>query len=342
VSGPTFDRTAAQKASWTELPSALHDLWDTCMQNQGGTDVARALTLNVLAIADANDDAALRDITEQLQRHMPCRAFLLLLDETADAETAELLATTRCHGPIRDIVLEQVVLRLRSQDLARVPGLLRPLILDDLPSHLFWALPWPGHEQAFDTLARLCQHVIVDSARFGNPARELPIVKQRQTQQREAEQRQTQQRQTQQRQTPQRQTQGQRVTDLSWLRVQPWRRALAEAFERLDWQPNTPVTGVIRHGKKARATSMLLAGWLHERLAATISMEPEGDHDSIGPDHVSLQVALASGNIEIVIDLNGDKLVTHVTTQSHCYLPFRSAALRGNDAKLISLAIDAS
>lgn len=322
MSGPTFDRTAAQKASWTELPSALRGLWDTCMQNQGGTDVARALTLNVLAIADANDDAALRDITEQLQRHMPCRAFLLLLDETADAETAELLATTRCHGPIRDIVLEQIVLRLRSQDLARVPGLLRPLILDDLPSHLFWALPWPGNEQAFDTLARLCQHVIVDSARFGNPARELQIVKQRQTQQR--------------------QTQGQRVTDLSWLRVQPWRRALAEAFERLDWEPNTPVTGVIRHGKKARATSMLLAGWLHERLAATISMEPESDHDSIGPNHASLLVALASGNIEIVIDLNGDKLVTHVTTQSHCYLPFRSAALRGNDAKLISLAIDAS
>jgi glucose-6-phosphate dehydrogenase assembly protein OpcA len=317
VSGPTFDRTAPQQASWTELPSALHGLWDTCMQNQGGTDVARALTLNVLAIADANDEAGLRDITEQLQRHMPCRAFLLLLDETADAETAELLATTRCHGPIRDIVLEQVVLRLRTQDLARVPGLLRPLILDDLPSHLFWSMPWPGNEQSFDTLARLCQHAIVDSARFGNPARELPIVKQRSAQ-------------------------DERLTDLSWLRVQPWRRALAEAFERLDWQPNTPVKGVVRHGKNARATSMLLANWLHERLAASITMEPDGNDDSIGPDHVSLQIALASGSIEIVIDLNGDKLVTHVTTQSHCYLPFRSAALRGNDAKLISLAIDAS
>lgn len=317
MSGPTFDRTAPQMASWTELPSALRGLWDTCMQNQGATDVARALTMNVLAIADANDDAALRDITEQLQRHMPCRAFLLLLDATADTETAELLATTRCHGPIRDIVLEQVVLRLRSQDLARVPGLLRPLILDDLPSHLFWSMPWPGNEQAFDTLARLCQHAIVDSARFGNPARELPIVKQRQIQ-------------------------GERVTDLSWLRVQPWRRALAEAFERLDWQPDTTVTGVIRHGKLARATSMLLADWLHERLAATMAMEPDGNHDSIGPDHVSLQVALASGSIEIIIDLDSDKLVTHVTTSSHCYLPFRSAALRGNDAKLISLAIDAS
>tara|TARA_R110002094_G_scaffold151643_1_gene139742 strand:+ start:191 stop:1162 length:972 start_codon:yes stop_codon:yes gene_type:complete len=323
VNGPTFDRTAPAVASWTELPSALHGLWDTCMQNQGGTDVARALTLNVIAIADANDsshsngETSLRSITEQLQRYMPCRAFLLLLDDSAETETAELLATTRCHGPIRDIVLEQVVLRIRTADLERVPGLLRPLILDDLPSHLFWSMPWPGNEQSFDTLAGLCQHAIVDSARFGNPARELPTLKQRQVG-------------------------GERLTDLSWLRVQPWRRALAEAFERLDWQPNTPVKGMIRHGKHARATSMLLADWLHERLAASIAMEPDGNHDSVGPDHVSLQVALSTGTIEIVIDLEGDKLVTHVTTPSHCYLPFRSAALRGNDAKLVSLAIDAS
>jgi glucose-6-phosphate dehydrogenase assembly protein OpcA len=287
------------------------------MQDQGGADVARALTLNVIAIADANDGAALNDIAAQLQEHTPCRAFLLLLDETANSENAELLATMRCHGSIRDIVLEQVTMRLRTQDLDRVPGLLRPLILDDLPSHLYWSLAWPGNEQSFDTLARLCQHVIVDSAHFGNPARELPLVKQRQDQ-------------------------GEHITDLNWLRVQPWRRALAEAFERLKWQPNTPVKGIIRHGKNARATSMLFADWLHERLAASIAMEPDGNHDSVGPDHVSLQVALASGSIEIVIDLDGGKLVTHVTTQSHCYLPFRSAALRGNDAKLISLAIDAT
>jgi hypothetical protein len=31
-----------------------------------------------------------------------------------------------------------------------------------------------------------------------------------------------------------------------------------------------------------------------------------------------------------------------VTTQSHCYMPFRSSAQRGTDAKLVSLAIDAS
>lgn len=317
MSGPTFDRTETQTSNWTELPSALHGLWDTCMQNQAGSDVSRALTMNLIGIADAGDAESLRAITEQLYRHTPCRAFLLLLDDAVASDTAELSATTRRHSNIRDIVLEEIILRVSTKSLPRIPGLLRPLIIDDLPSHLLWALPWPAKEESFDTLAQLCQHAIVDSASFGNPARELPILAQRQEK-------------------------GQRLTDLSWLRVQPWRRALAEAFEQFQWQPNTQVKGTVRHGKAARATAMLLSDWLYQRLAVSVALEPDGNAASIGPDHVSLQLALDSGAIEIVIDMQGDKLVTHVTTQSHCYLPFRSAALRGTDALLISLAIDAS
>jgi hypothetical protein len=316
VNGPKFDRTATASTSWTKLPSALRGLWDTCMQNKDGSDVARALTMNLICIANVSDADALRNITEQLQRHTPCRAFLLLLDEQASGDAAEVSAVTRRSGPIRDIVLEEIVLPVRSKDLARVPGLLRPLIIDDLPRHLFWSLPWPGDEQQFDTLAHLCQHAIVDSKSFGNPARELAMIKQRQAS-------------------------GERITDLSWLRVQPWRRALAEAFDRIDWQPKTPVKGTLRHGKNARATSLLLSEWLHERLSASLDMEPDGHKESLGPDQVILHLALASGGIEIAVDLQGDKLVTHVTTQSHCYLPFRSSAVRGTQAKLLSLAIDA-
>lgn len=312
-----YERTAVQTCAWTELPTALGGLWNTCMQSQDGSDVARALTINLFAIAEAEQADALREMTEQLYRHTPCRAFLLLLDEEATGDSAELSATTRRRRSVRDIVLEEIVLRLRSEDLPRMPGLLRPLIFDDLPGHLYWSLPWPANEESFDTLAHLAQCAIVDSQGFGNPARELPILEQRQQNQ-------------------------QRITDLSWLRVQPWRRALAEAFERLDWQPNTRVKGCVRHGKMARATAMLLSDWLHERLQAAITLEPDGHPESIGPDHVSLEIALKSGAIEIVIEMQQDHLVTHVTTQSHCYVPFRTAALRGSTAKLLSLAIDAN
>lgn len=316
MSEQTYERTATQTCPWTDLPAALHGLWDTCLQSGDGSDVGRALTINLLAIAEADRLDALRDMNEQLFRHTPCRAFVLLLDDTATGKTAELSATTRRKRVLRDIVLEEIVLRLRPEDLPLVPGLLRPLIIDDLPGHLFWTLPWPAQEETFDTLTQLTQHAIVDSRHFGNPARELPILTKRQQA-------------------------GQRITDLSWLRVQPWRRALAEAFERFTWQPNTPVKGMVRHGKTARATALLLSDWLHERLRASIVLEPDGQPDSIGPDQVKLEIALPTGTIEITIDMEQDQLVTHVTTPSHCYVPFRASARRGTDTKLLSLSIDA-
>ena len=101
MSGPTFDKTAAQPSDWTELSAALRGLWDTCMQNHCGSDVARALTMNLIGIADAGDAESLGAITEQLHRHTPCRAFMLLLDEDAADNRAELSATTRRHGDIR-------------------------------------------------------------------------------------------------------------------------------------------------------------------------------------------------------------------------------------------------
>lgn len=311
MNGPSFDRTDTHRSSWTELPDALSKLWDACMQDQKGSDVARALTANFVGVASAPHAGCLIDATEQLQRRSPCRAFLLVIDEDAPTEVAELTATTRKHGPLRDIVLEQIVLRLRSSDLHRMPGLLRPLILDDLPSHLLWALPWPADESNFDTLAEMCQHAIVDSRSFGNPARELQLVRERRER-------------------------GEQISDLSWLRVQPWRRALAEAFERFEWRPGTKVHGTIRHGREARTTAMLLAGWLHERLAGAITLEPDGDDALLGPARVTLQV----GDIEIVVDHQGGKLVTHVTTPQVCLLPFSGNATRGSDAELLVLAMD--
>ena len=52
---------------------------------------------------------------------------------------------------------------------------------------------------------------------------------------------------------------GQHITDLSWLRLRPWRRALAEAFERVPWTPGTKASGSVRHGRMATAAAILLA-----------------------------------------------------------------------------------
>lgn len=312
MNGPSFDRTDTFRAAWTELPAAVDALWDACMQDQRGSDVARALTANFVGVAAAPHADCLLAATDQLQQRSPCRAFLLLIDEDSPSEVAELTATTRKHGPLRDIVLEQIVIRLRRDDLRRVPGLLRPLILDDLPSHMLWALPWAKDERNFERLIEMCPHAIVDSRSFSDPERDLTMVHERRGR-------------------------GERISDLSWLRLQPWRRSLAEAFERFEWRPGTTVAATITHGREARTSSLLLARWLRERLAAAVTLERDHDDAMLGPTRVAMTV----GDVQVQLDHREGMLVAHVSTPSACMLPFTNSTARGSDAELLVRAMDA-
>lgn len=311
MSAPVLERTPTVTTTWPEIHGALRKLWRACLADQEGSDVSRALTANFLGLAEAPDADALREATERLQRRTPCRAFLLILDDAAAGNEARLSATTRRHGRLRDIVLEEITLRLPQRAIDQLPGLIRPLLVNDLPTHLYWAAPWPAVEQDFDQLRALCDHAVVDSRRFGNPARELAVIAHRRTA-------------------------GQRLTDLAWLRLRPWRRALAEAFERFPWRPGTRTRGSVRHGPKAASAAILLADWLHERLGASLTLAPDGDPAAPGPDRITLLV----DGVEVVLEAVGGDLRTHVTTADRCLLPFAVRAARGGDGDLLAAAID--
>ncbi len=311
MSGPTLVRTPGQPAEWKRIHEGMRKLWRLCLADEQGLDVARSLTINFLGVADAADAAALREATERLQRRSPCRAFLVLLDETATPGQAELAAVTRSHGSTRDIVLEEITLRLPTSAFGQLPGLIRPLLMNDLPNHLFWGCAWPSPEATFDAMASLCDHVVIDSRRFTQPAIDLKAVAARRAQ-------------------------GKRLTDLAWLRLRPWRRALAEGFERVRWQPGTPTTVMIRHGKQATAAAQLLGDWLRARLAAKVQFDTSGDATAPSPEGVVIN----TGGFEIELAAPRQQIRVHVTTPEHCYLPFSIANSRGQDADLLAAAID--
>jgi glucose-6-phosphate dehydrogenase assembly protein OpcA len=311
VTAPTLVRTTPKKADWQKIPDGMRALWRTCLSDKDGGDVARSLTINFLAVAAAADEPVLREAVDRLQHRSPGRAFLVVLDDKASAGQAELAATTRCHGNVRDIVLEEIVLRLPPSALAQVPGLIRPLMMNDLPNHLFWATRWPAHEVDFTGLANLCEHVVIDSRLFADPAADLKHV----AAQRAA---------------------GRRISDVSWLRLRPWRRALAEAFERVPWTPGTATTATVRHGKNGLAAAHLLAEWLRSRLAATVNLAASGDPASASPDNVVVR----TGGFEVELGVMRQQIRVHVTTPEHCYLPFTVPASRGTAGDLLAAAID--
>lgn len=311
MNGPSFVRTPAQATEWRKIHEGMRKLWRMSLPEEAGFDVARSLTINFLGVADAADVQSLRDATDRLQRRSPARAFLIVLDETVQPGGAELAAVTRCHGSTRDIVLEEISLRLPSAAFGQLPGLIRPLLMNDLPNHLYWARSWPDPAASFDALATLCDHVVVDSRRFARPSTDLPAVAARRAQ-------------------------GQRITDLAWLRLRPWRRALAEAFEQVRWTPGTATTVTIRHGRQALGAATLLGDWLRERLGARIQLDAAGDANSASPDGV----AITTDAFEIDLAAPRQQIRVHVSTPEHCFLPFTVTASRGHDADLLAGAID--
>ncbi len=308
---PTLCRTPPRAATLPGIGEALRGIWRTCSTEAGDTDVARSLAINFLGVAPAAGEAELRAAIDRLQRRTPCRAFLLLVDDAATKVTAEVAATTRLSGDTHDIVLEEISLRLPTGAFEQMPGLVRPLLVNDLPNHLFWATSWPRSERHFDDLATLCDHVVVDTRRFGSPALELGHVAARRGA-------------------------GARVTDLSWLRLRPWRRGLAEAFERVPHAPGADTTVQIRHGKDALAAAMLLGEWLEARLDADVVLAGGGAPGSPCPE----RVVLRTDGAEIDLQAPGHQIVVHVTTAAHCLLPFKVPASRGTDGDLLAAAID--
>ncbi len=290
------------------IGDALRSLWQDCCPEQPGGDVARALTKNVVVIAESADEAPALDAVERLYRRSPCRVFVALVDDGAARIEASVAAAARCHGATRDIVLEQILLRVPRAGIARLPGLVRPLLVNDLPNHLYWRLDWPADENRFAAVAGLCEHTVLDSRRLVAAAADLDLLERLRAS-------------------------GRHVTDLAWLRLRPWRRALAEAFEPVAWRPGTAVRGAVRHAPTDASGARIVARWLEQRLGAAIDLDESGTGD---PDHVRLDVADA----EITAELDHGRIVVRVSTASHCYLPFGVPASRGTEGDLLAAALD--
>lgn len=309
---PALKRTTPRIVELPKIGDALRGLWRTCSAENGDSEVARSLAINFVGVADASREGMLRDAVERLQLRTPCRAFVVLLDSSAKAATAEVAATTRMHGSTRDIVLEEIVVRVPEASFERIPGLVRPLLVNDLPNHLYWTSPWPRDEHHFDDVATLCDHVVVDSRTFEQPARDLALLDARRKN-------------------------GARITDLNWLRLRPWRRALAEGFERVTWRPGTKASATITHGKSATAASQLLAKWIGEKLAADVRLGVVATaNDALCPGGVDV----LAGDCQVQLEANGNHIAVHVTTPEYCYLPLKVPESRGRDGDLLAAAID--
>ena len=166
--GTSVPAIEAQLAQLWTLPSAdagQHSSDPTLPQ-------ARASVLNlIVTVADAEAaDRVVGTMTDLGIRH-PSRAIVLVAHPEATDGGLDARITTHCHhtaGGSERVCYDEIVLTVRGAAAAHLSGIVAPLLIHDLPTHVWWPGDPPFGDPVFEQLVEMADRLIVDSSDFGD------------------------------------------------------------------------------------------------------------------------------------------------------------------------------
>lgn len=225
-------------------------LWDTT-----GTDVVKALArerrtggaitsgsaLTLIAVAGERDVAEAELAVTTAAAHHPCRLLVVVrrqIEDPIPRLDAEVLIGGRL-GPG-----EAVVMRMYGRLGLHAESVTLPLLAPDVPVVTWWAGE-PPEKIAYDPLGISADRRITDTAAATDPVAAL---------QARAEDYEP------------------GDTDLAWTRLTPWRSQLAAAADTFTER----IVGAVVRGNREHPSSLLLAGWLSNRLGVNAPVEQRG------------------------------------------------------------------
>jgi glucose-6-phosphate dehydrogenase assembly protein OpcA len=309
----------------------LADMHRTMLRS--GDDEGRLVWLSVvtLIVACSEEDDAQRaaDVVADIAAQYPARALLVTARPDAapgiDAELSLQCSATAGSG---QACAEIVRLRVGGEAALHLQSVVTPLLLPDVPVHL-WLAGAPNPQQALapETLA-LVDRVVLDSDAYPQPQSTLRTLAA----------------------TPARAGGGLPVVDLAWLRITPWRELIARAFDapvRRQFLRGVDCVEVEAVGGQC-AAALLLSGWLQSRLLAgghsdcpqpRVSEAVGGDpHQHLhGVDidaaasgsRMRLELRAAEGAIQTNVEIDGTQVAArHVPTEQPALTELVGAALQ--------------
>ncbi|MGE5655940.1 MAG: glucose-6-phosphate dehydrogenase assembly protein OpcA [Actinomycetota bacterium] len=223
----------------------------------------------------------------------PCRIIALCPTAGEDeGVTAQVSAYCPVHKRSSSALIccEYITLRGTESALERVSGIVKALMIEDLPKFLWWKATPDADRDLFQKLTAASTSVIVDSSCFVNPDTELVTVNNLIQQ-------------------------GIPIADLNWKRLAAWQELTAEAFDpperRMAIQEIDRVTIDYEQGNPSQA--LMFLGWLASRLQwRPVSYQQEdGDYQIkrirfLGPEQRSVEAELAGIPTADAGDVMGD------------------------------------
>lgn len=214
-------------------------------------NVTRAVMSNLLIYCASPEQAEpvpLEIATIVLQH--PCRALLLVGDSKGPGNDIAAQVSAHCQfvGGGRQVCSEHVTVSATGDAVRRLPSAARSLLLGDIPTSLWWATPEPPPEggSLFEELAVMADQVIYESMGWLDPVRCMIATAN----------------------WAGGEATGQRIADLSWRKLKPWRRIISQALDPTvvgDAQ-QAIVEVEMEHGPHGLPQAWLLTSWLVRRL----------------------------------------------------------------------------
>ena len=355
VAEPWAERDTSVRA----VEAHLARLWtagegeDERVVTEKGLPHTRASVLNLIATV-ADDAAAERVVTSLLGlgfRH-PSRAIVLVADPDAPGPPLDAAISAHCHDG-RDatdrVCYEAVVLTVRGEAARHLSGMVAPLLIHDLPTHVWWPGDPPFADAIFDQLVEMSDRVIVDSSDFADllvGMRRLTTLRRRSG-----------------------------VGDLAWRRLGWWQELTAQFFDaprfrrylpnlnRLAIRYAVPADGGAAASASPLAGAALYAGWIAARLTwrryravetltdGSLRLSLEGRHemvdlrieavptDEFEPGEllsVRLRAFGETGAAEFIIERSGDEAVVATNADGMTALLRRVSMEPATEAELLA------
>lgn len=298
------------------LGGNLRKRWDTLVGDHAGRPVHRSFRLNLVAVCAREELGELRPIVEKFASRHSCRAFVVALAPGLAMSARHGATVYRTPSGSGRVVCERFIFEADASESARLTSLIRPRLLGDLQTVFYAHGPIPG--DAWDAIRMLSATsglFVFDSSTLAQPVEDRQRIKAIASEWR----------------------------DLGWLRLCPWRRALAQSFEQFEWHAEEPTTVLIEHddthGSHTAATQ--LGGWLEERLGADTKLAvstPTGTALDTQPH----RVVLTHRDVELEVGHCGARPRLHSKIQfaDRCLIPFEIPASSSPRGVLLAAAAD--
>ena len=208
------------------------------------------MTLIAVASTDAEEHRAQRAV-RAIGNHHPAQVIVVRDQPELRGGKIDAQITTDIMRPQSACAMQCEVITLRVHGSAgyHLSGLIDPLLQSGVPTYLWWVgTPAFGKRELDETL-KICDSLIVDSARFDAPYRSfLELTR-----------------------LPSHSHQDLGIGDLAWSRLEPWRESVAQFFSPADRRPFLKGISEIGvdysgEGRANRIAAALLVGWFASAL----------------------------------------------------------------------------